>query len=61
MMEFKEMPKNARFSFVGGLVLGTLYAITGDLGCIVGSVGLLLMSLIVNYGNKILEKLEDKR
>lgn len=60
-MEFKEIPKIAKFDFVGGLILGLLYVITGDLGCIVGSVGLMLMSLIISYGVKILEKLEDKK
>lgn len=60
-MEFKEIPKVARFSFVGGLVLGISYVITGDLGYSVGFVGLLLMSLIISYGDKILEKLEDKK
>lgn len=61
MMEFKDIPKVARFSFVGGCILGILYAITGEVGNIVGSATLLLMSLIVSYGDKILEKLEDKR
>lgn len=61
IMEFKEIPKVARFSFVCGSVLGISYAITGDLGYIVGSIGLLLMSLIISYGDKILEKLEDKK
>lgn len=60
-MEFKEIPKVARFSFVGGCVLGISYAITGEVGNIVGSIGLLLMCLIISYGDKILEKLEDKQ
>lgn len=60
-MEFKEIPKVARFSFVGGCVFGISYTIIGDVGYIVGSMGLFLMSLIISYGDKILEKLEDKK
>ena len=61
MMEFNGIPKVAKFSFVGGCILGISYAIIGDVANIVGSATLLLMSLIISYGDEILEKLEDKR